>query len=466
MQIVLRSNLFKRVALLLALAAFLALVVWVSRTYVAELVARKPSVQNLQVAARLDPSNSDYQLRLGRLFQYSLTDINPGRAVGHLKRATELDPYDPQPWLDLGAALEFQGKTAEAEASLRRADFLAPNIPAAQWAIGNFFLLHGNVDEAFRHFKVVLAGSLQYNQVLYNMAWKASGDASKILEQLIPNSVGTEFDYLYYLLSRQRLAEARSVWKRIAGSSEKFAPSQAAGYIDSLIAAHRPGEAYQVWNALQNKGLIRATDLETSHNLLLNGDFEEELLNMGFDWRIIPTAGAYAGLDQSTFHSPSHALLIQFSGKENLFYRNVLQFVRVAPGRSYRLRGFMKTEGITTDSGPRLEVRDAYELRALDKFSEDVRGDSIGWMPLLLDFTSGPKTELIAVGVTRFPSQKFDNLIAGKVWVDDLSLTTGTGEATRTQESRGLNTALHGFARRNLVLSVTLSIHCGTGSPP
>jgi hypothetical protein len=82
----------------------------------------------------------------------------------------------------------------------------------------------------------------------------------------------------------------------------------------------------------------------------------------------------------------------------------------------------MKTEDITTDSGPRLEVYDAYNPAALDKFTDDLTGTSDGWTSLVLDFTTGPKTELIVVRFVRLPSKKFDNLISGKVWLDDVRL--------------------------------------------
>jgi tetratricopeptide (TPR) repeat protein len=433
MEITLNSNFGRRVAVALELAVFLALLIWIGKTAVADRMAQKPTLQNLRLAAQLDPSNADYHLRLGRLFQYSLADLDPGQATEHFRKAARLSPYNPQPWLDLGAALEFQGKTADAEACLRRADFMAPNLPAFQWAIGNFFLLHGNVDEAFRHFRIVLAGSSQYNQILFSTAWKASGDANKILEQLIPHQVGTEFAYLHHLLGQQLYTEARSVWKRIAGSAETFPPAQASEYIDRMIGAQRPSEAYEAWTDLRKKGLIAATYEATSKNLLMNGAFEERVLNMGFDWRILPLEGVYAGLDQTTFHSASHSLFVQFPGKQNLRYRHVLQYVKVEPGRSYRLRGFMRSEGITTDCGPLLEVRDPYDTRALDAFTESLQGDSMGWIPVSVDFTTGPKTELIAVTVTRLPSRKLDNLIAGKVWVDDLSLTAVSTDTANTR---------------------------------
>ena len=419
----LNSILSRRILALAGLVVFLYLAIWVARVCIADQVAGKPTVKNLNLAIRLDPGNSQYHLRLARMAQYSLENMNPELAMAQLTAAARLNPRDPQPWLELSAAQGFQGNAAAAEASLRRADLLAPNLPSVQWVIGNFFLLHGDVDEAFRHFKTVLAGSTQYNQILFSTAWKATGDSARILSELIPEKVATEIDYLYYLLAQKQFPEAPAVWKRVAASPETFPPERAAGYIDSLIGARLVGEAAQVWDDLLSKGLIKPTYQPRGENLLVNGDFEEDLLNMGFDWRLRPREGIYVGLDGSNFHSPSRALLITFSGKENVDFRDVFQFVRVSPGRSYRLTGFMKTEGITTDSGPRLEVRDPYDSSALQKFSEGLTGSSGGWSQAILDFATGAKTELVIVGVARLPSAKLDNLIAGKVWVDDLSLT-------------------------------------------
>ena len=423
MQVTVRSRFARWFLMLIEAALFLAIVTWIVRSYVAFMFADKPTVKNLELATKLDPANAEYHLTLGRLYQYNILDVQPEKAEEQLRRAAQLNPYDPQIWTELAAAKEFQGNTTEAEACLRRADFLAPNLPAYQWPIGNFYLLHGNVDEAFRHFNVVLAGTSQYDQIVFRTAWKATGDPDKILREVIPQRVSTEFSYLYFLLSEQLFKEAQSVWKRIVTGSEKFTPQQSAGYIDTLINARRPEEAFQVWTDLQRKGLIRNPTLGTQESLLANGEFEDELLNMGFDWRIAPVEGVYAGLDTSTFHSPSHALLVQFPGKQNLDYRQAYQYVKVSPGHAYHLQAFMKAENITTDSGLRLEVRDAYDPAALDNLSEDLTGSTQSWAPVTLDFKTGTKTELLVVCLARLPSRKLDNLIAGKVWLDDVRLT-------------------------------------------
>jgi tetratricopeptide (TPR) repeat protein len=409
--------------MVLEVVIFLAAATWIVKTYVAYELAQTPSVNNLELAVKLDRSSAEHHLKLGRLYEYTIADIQPQKALAHFQRAAQLNPYDPEVWLAFGGALEFQGKIPEAEACLRRADYLAPNLPAYQWPLANILLLQGSIDEAFRHFRVVLAGTSQYDQIIFRTAWRTTDDPDKILAQLIPQSISTEFSYLYYLLPQQRFTEAQAVWKRIVSSPEKFNLQQSAPYIDALISNRRPQEAYQVWSDLVRKGLVRIAVQGREENLVTDGDFEDELLNMGFSWRIWSVEGVYTGLDTTTYHSANHALLVQFSGKQNLDYAQVAQYVKVAPGRSYRLQAFMRTEKITTDSGPRMEVVDPYNPAALNQMTENLTGSSESWTPVLLDFKTSPQTELVMVRLRRLPSQKLDNLIAGRVWLDDVRLT-------------------------------------------
>ncbi len=410
----------------LEVVVFLAAAVWVGKTYAAYELSQKTTLRNLRLAGRLDAGNSEYHWQLGRLYQYNPTDVQPEEAITEFRRAIQLSPYDPRPLMDLGAALEFQGRLGEAGQCLQRADALVPNLPSFQWPIANFYLLQGNVEEAFRHFKMVLAGTRNYDQIVFSTAWKASGDANQILNDLIPHNVTTEFSYLYFLLSQKRFTEAEGVWDRLTNGSEKFTAQQCASYLDALLAARRPAGAYRVWMDLVKKGFVNASASGQDQNLLNNGDFEDELLDLGFDWRIIPITDVYAGVDQGTFRSPSHSLLVQFGGNQNLYYRQAFQYVKVSPNRSYHLEAFMKTDSITTDSGPRLEVYDPYDPAALDKFSEDLTGSTPSWTPLTLDFRTGPRTELIAVALARVPTRKLDNQFSGKVWLDDVRLTFQT----------------------------------------
>lgn len=401
---------------------FVFFFLWIGRAYLAGVIANKPNIKNYQAAMRLDPGNADYPLNVGRAFEYSVQDADPDLAVKNLMRSIQRNSYLPQAWLDLASAYEFQGDSAKAEQCMRRADELAPRIPAIQWAIGNFFLLHDNVAESFKHFRMVLDGFTGYENEIYRIAWKASGNGPFILSHLIPNSAGASLYYLGFLVSTHRLDDAAQVWSRVAASPEAFPPTDAAYYLDALISARDSSQAWKVWSTLREKGLIPSTDLQTPQNLVENGNFENPLLGFGFGWRVGAVAGVYVDLDDSAYHSPSKSLLIQFPGTQNLEYHNVFQFVPVLPGHRYRLSGFMKTGGITSDSGVRFEVKDAYNPARLDKYSDALTGSTRTWTPLTIDFTTGSETSLLVVDIARPASQEFGNQIGGKVWVDDVTL--------------------------------------------
>lgn len=428
MHIAIKNSAARLATAAIAVIIFIALFVWVGRAYLAGVIAEKPYLKNFQSAMRLDPGNAQYALELGRTYQYSVQNANPALAIQNLIRSVELNAYSPQAWLDLGRAYEFQGDNATAETCMRRADTLAPNIPGYQWAIGNFFLLHNNVKESFKHFKKVLAANVQgqdtgYERQIYNTAWKASGDGPLILASLIPNQVGPEIDYLGFLLTSGRLSETSAVWNHLAASPDKFPASDMGLYLDVLIGSHQADQAWKVWSTLREKGLIPSTYLQTVQNMVENGNFENPLLGFGFGWRVAAVSGIFVDLDDSVYHSPSKSLLIQFPGNQNPEYHNVYQFVPVVPGHHYHLSAYMKTDNITTDSGPRIEVKDAYNPALLDKYSDQLIGTTPSWTPLSIDFETGPKTSLVVVVVARAASQEFASQIAGKVWVDDVTLT-------------------------------------------
>ncbi len=84
--------------------------------------------------------------------------------------------------------------------------------------------------------------------------------------------------------------------------------------------------------------------------------------------------------------------------------------------------GYMRVQGITTDSGPRFQIQDAYDSSKLSLSTDNLVGTS-SWSPQQLEFKTGPKTRLLVIRVVRPASRKFDNQIAGTVWIDRLSLT-------------------------------------------
>jgi len=99
----------------------------------------------------------------------------------------------------------------------------------------------------------------------------------------------------------------------------------------------------------------------------------------------------------------------------------LLQYVLVRPNTRYRFSGYIRTDAITTDSGPRFQIFDAYDPGKMLAATENAIGTS-GWTEQRLEFRTPLNTRLIVVRVARPPSSKFDNKIRGTTWVDKLSL--------------------------------------------
>jgi hypothetical protein len=162
--------------------------------------------------------------------------------------------------------------------------------------------------------------------------------------------------------------------------------------------------------------------LVSSSNLVTNGSFEHDILNGGLDWRVVPAEGAVVSLDSQDAFKGTRALRIEFNGRRNLDYGHVYQYVAVQPNTRYRFSGAIRVIGITTDSGPRFQVFDAFDKGKLFQSTEGTQGTS-SWSSQQLEFKTKSDTHLLIVRVARPPSEKLDNQIGGTAWVDQVSLT-------------------------------------------
>jgi hypothetical protein len=83
-------------------------------------------------------------------------------------------------------------------------------------------------------------------------------------------------------------------------------------------------------------------------------------------------------------------------------------------------------DGISTDSGIRFAINDAFDNAALHVLTPDLVG-SHPWSLVEADVATGPQTHLLMIALRRLPSWKFDNKLQGTVWVDDVSLVPVSG---------------------------------------
>src|ERR1700733_3378788 len=155
MRIKLRSPL-RKIAFAAACLILIALYFELSlRQYLATRLAAVPDLPNLQRAIRLEPTNAEYRELLGRVLE--LSGANLDEAISNYRTAADLNPYNPQGWLDLAGGYQVAGRTSEQEDSVEHAVEADPHTPHGAWDAAALFLVQGDREKALRYFGVVLA---------------------------------------------------------------------------------------------------------------------------------------------------------------------------------------------------------------------------------------------------------------------------------------------------------------------
>ena len=109
-----------------------------------------------------------------------------------------------------------------------------------------------------------------------------------------------------------------------------------------------------------------------------------------------------------------------FLGTTNLRYDHCWQYVPIQPGTLYELRFAWKSERLSTDQGVYMDVRGA-GCDALSVQSPAITG-SRDWSEETLVFLAPEGCRMARIGMKRDESLKFDNKIAGDVWLDAVEM--------------------------------------------
>ena len=291
----LRKAVFAAVCLVL-----MALYVTLSfRPYLGARAASVPDIPHLQKAIRLEPSNAEYRGLLGR--NLALSGVSLDEAIANYRAAVNLNPYDARTWLDLAGADQIAGRLSEQADSVEHAVEADPNTPHVAWEAANFFLLQGDQAKALRSFGVVMANDPELLDASLQLCWRVTGDANQIVTQVLAPRPDLYLAFLNLLVSKQDVANAGIVWAHLIALNQEFSPSAMFPYFRLLIAKQEVNAAETAWQ--QAAGVDRSLQnyLSSHQNLVVNGGFEENILNGGFDWWYQPNAHAALSIDTSEF---------------------------------------------------------------------------------------------------------------------------------------------------------------------
>jgi hypothetical protein len=366
---------------------------------------------------RLAPDDPGLEHKLGEAY----IETNAAEGLKHLRRAAELAPASRLYWEDLASACDEGNDRACADRARQRLLELCPMVPVYHWYAGQRALGSQRQDEAAAQFRRLLELDPSYAKDSWN-SLRAIQDPDLIFREILADSGNSELrlGFVDFLSSRGEDEAAYKIWQRVATNSGVFPFSSVQAYLDRLINHGRIREAAEVWHDLQGLGIVKKETNEQD-SLIFNGGFEEPPLNAGLDWRQSEQL-AYLALDvaASGAYQGAHCLRLDFTVSRNLEYEPVYQMVPVLANHNYRLEAYVRSERLTSDTGPSLRVRDMQS----PSFPEATTETTIGttpWHLIHVIFATGPTTQAVSISVWRRRSRVFPTEITGTFWLDAVS---------------------------------------------
>jgi tetratricopeptide (TPR) repeat protein len=370
-------------------------------------------------AARLEPGNAAYWSQLGLYEQWDFANGNLDQAIADFQHAARLDPRADRIWMALAGAYEEAGRIADAQQAYEKALAAHPISAEVAWRYGNFLLRQGDAQQAAQQVHRALLDKPDLATSAVSQFWKAGADLRLILDRVLPARPGDYIAAADFFISQQNDDAALAAWERLSRLGLKVRLEEALGLVDDLIAHNRVSDAAEVWRqALTTSG--RTDPYGSGGSLIFNGGFEADLIDGGFGWRETPVAGTAFDLVSDVTHESTRSARVTFDGSKNVDYSNLFQYVAVTPGERYRFSAYMRTDDITTDSGPQ------FVLLGGDPGSAVAQTPALTgthpWTEVQTEFTAGPNMHGLMVVLRRAPSNMFANKIRGTVWVDDVRL--------------------------------------------
>jgi hypothetical protein len=206
-------------------------------------------------------------------------------------------------------------------------------------------------------------------------------------------------------------------------------------FLDFLIDHNQFAYAKVVWNDLERAGAVTPAPDSQSANLLYDGSFEGARLNTGFDWRTSDSPDLIFDFSDSSAHGGAKCLRINFAVGRNADYELLNQVVPTKPNTRYQLAAYVRSDNLTSDSGPRLGVREM-GCDGCAAWTSDPTLGTTSWHALQVAFMTHSQTQAVRVFFWRPRDRTVSGDISGTVWIDDVSLRAVAGPEAPVSQAR------------------------------
>lgn len=335
-----------------------------------------------------------------------LDDIKANRTVEDLTLMVKRDPHFPFEWANLGDALSYTGRTAEAEHCFRMAVSLSPRWPPVLIRAVKFYFGHDKPQEAVPLAADIVDQVPNFDGEVFDGYLKHL-PVKEVLEKGLPQqNPRPARTWLGFVIANGEWPAVQETWKWV--TERGFADAKTTNeYVSWLVKKH-PEEAPTVWRAY----LGELAGEYGKSEFVFNGGFEKDFTGSILDWTYQKTPGVQVTADRTNPAEGNWCLRVQFDGEHNTGDTGLREYVVLPAGR-YRFHVKVRTEGLSTDQGVRIQLGTEYA-------SEAFLGTR-GWTAVDIPVQVG-QLKVVQIQLVRTPSQKFENKIQGTLWLDSVRI--------------------------------------------
>jgi hypothetical protein len=357
---------------------------------------------SIEEAQRLRPfARAQYAQGLHAWFQN-----DPEAAAGFFRQAVIQDPFFMDAWLKLAEAEATMGHTAISRDILMFASGLTEGVSRWKWPQILLARELGMDDILYRNTNFLLSRRLLTQDALQLLHIQLGGDVTAVMTVLDADNLVM---YLDWLMRWGMTDNTLAVWQEVRKNG-KPDPEFGLRYAHYLLSKKRVSESISIWQEYRRL------------NGITNAGFETEITQRGFDWRHWDDKDGNWSIERVNrgAQEGKYALRISFAGRQNIAFQNLYQIIPVTALKRLRLSYAWKSQGITTDQGPFIEIV-GYDQKGLAQSGSMITGTH-KWREDAIEFRPPAGCRAVLVRVRRRPSHRFDSKIKGSFWLDNFHL--------------------------------------------
>jgi hypothetical protein len=358
-----------------------------------------------------------WETRMFTLLQQSANGES-GRLLPEMRRALVENQASAFAWADLAEVERDAHQPELAKYCFQRAVTAGPQSAAILFRAANYAFQTGDRDEVLHDLAAVLKDPelTGYYDAAFLTYSRLGAPIDELLDKGMPPVATAVEPFLQFWMDDNKVPEAKATWLwmlKHALTNEASCGS----YVGFLLRNNEVEAATKEWR----RAYASKSPSFQFLNWVYNGSFETEPKPGPFDWHIETTPEVEAARVTEGSHDGIWSVKLTFNGSTDVDYHGVYQEVAIQPGQ-WRLRAFLKLEGITSDQGISLRVYDPQGPSRLDVRTGAKTGTA-DWSQVERIFAVGAQTKVVQVEVMRGRSYGVQSKIAGQAWVDSVNLT-------------------------------------------